>query len=363
MKNFFTFENLGGDYPALNRDLMDGLPAAAFGLSDAQKYLIASAIKGKVVYLAADALSAQSAMQAISTLSGKKCALLAAKDEVLTYRKALSKDALFRRLSALYDFLSGAEVLVLDVEAAIQLVPRILPVFHIEEGSDIEMAKLISALVGAGYTREYTVESKGAFAVRGDILDIYPINCDHPVRIDFFGDEVEAIKPYDEITGERLARVFELDIVSATDVVPKAGDFERVKAALAAELKRAPNAAAYTRMKSISDEILSAESLSSDYVLPLLENSCPLFTLLPKDTLLIYDECKLIHDKLDGLYKEHGERYVALREGGEAMSFSLEQYVPEEDFLRSLGAFRSLALQTFTGNTYFFNPLKIYNFP
>lgn len=363
MRNFFDFENLGGDYPALNRDVEDGLPVAAFGLSDAQKYLVASSLKGQIVYLTADALAAQNAAQAISALSGKRCALLSAKDEVLTYRKALSKDALFRRLTALNEFFSGADVLVLDVEAAIQLIPRRLPVFHIAEGSNIEMGEFVSKLVCAGYVREYSVESKGTFAVRGDILDIFPINAEHPVRVDFFGDEVEAIKPYDEVTGERLARIPEIDIVSATDVVPEDGDFERVKAALAAELKRAPSSAAYSRLNTIAGDILSAEQITSDYVLPLLKNSCSLFSLLSERVLIVFDECKLIRDKLEGLYKEHGERYFTLRDGGETMSFSLDQYVPEEDFFRSVKKFRALALQTFTGNAYFFDPLKMYNFP
>ncbi|MDE7158103.1 MAG: hypothetical protein K2N74_00855, partial [Clostridiales bacterium] len=62
-----------------------------------------------MVYIAPDALTAKRAAESISALSGKRCALLAAKDEVLTYRKALSKDALYRRLTALYEWQTGAE--------------------------------------------------------------------------------------------------------------------------------------------------------------------------------------------------------------------------------------------------------------
>ena len=361
MNRFFSFDNLGGDYPLLGRDIESGLPSAVFGVSDAHKYLIASLIDRPVVYFAADAITAKKSAEAISALSGKKVALLAAKDEVLTYRKALSKDALFRRLNALYEWQTGANVLVLDIEAAIQLVPRKVEVVRLSVGKETELRTLIVKLVKMGYSREYEVEAKGTFALRGDILDIYPINCEHPARIDFFGDDVEAIKPYDEITAERLPKLESLDIVAATDVFVSENDEKEVRKVLEKELKKAGSSQAYSRMKSIVDELISSE-FQSDFVLPLLENSCDLFSIIPDEAVLVFDECKLIRDRLDGLYKEHFERFSQLLEGGEVMRFSARQYVEQEDFLSNIPSFRNVALQTFMGELFFFNPLKIHNF-
>ena len=358
--SFFTFENIGGDYPLLGASVGNGLPTAAFGVSDAQKYLIASLFSRPVVYLAADALTAKRAYEAISALSGKKCVLLGAKDEVLTYRKAGSKEALFRRINALYEWQSGAEVLVTDIEAAIQLMPRRVECVRLETGKETDLSALLEKLVKMGYTREYEVEAKGTFALRGDILDIYPVNCEHPARVDFFGDEVEAVKPYDEITAERLPQLSSLEIVAAADVVPTKEDEREIASVFSAELKKAPSAAAYSRMSAIAEEILAGGY--TDFVLPLCESSCDLFSLIGEDAVLIFDECKLIRDKLDGLYKEHEERFARLYEGGEVMRFSRNQYVAQEDFLSNVGNYRDLALQTFTGQTFFFEPLKIFNF-
>ncbi len=358
--SFFTFENLGGDYPLLGANVKNGVPTAAFGLSDAQKYLVASLFDRPVVYLTADALSAKKAHEAISVLSAKKCVLLNAKDEVLTYRKAGSKEALYRRLNALHSFQSGGEVLVADIEAVIQLMPSRVECVRLETGRETELSSLLEKLVKMGYSREYEVEAKGTFALRGDILDIYPINCEHPARIDFFGDEVESIKPYDEITAERLPKLSALEIVAASDVVPTKEDEREIAAVLSSELRKAPSAAAYSRMSAIAEEIVAGNY--NDFVLPLCENSCDLFSLLNEDTLLIFDECKLIRDKLDGLYKEHEERFSRLLEGGEVMRFSKNQYVDRDDFLSNLGSYRNLALQTFTGSVFFFEPLKIFNF-
>ncbi len=358
--SFFSFENLGGDYPLLNASVENGIPTAAFGLSDAHKYLIASLWARPVLYLTADALSAQRAFEAISVLSGKKCVRLPAKDEVLTYRKALSKDALFRRLTALYEWQKGADVLVADIEAAIQLIPRTLPCVLLKKGEERELNALVRELVNMGYVREYEVEAKGTFALRGDILDIYPVNHEHPVRIDFFGDTVEAVKPYDEITAERLPQLAQVEIAAATDAVPTEADRKHIGEVFARELKGALNAEAYGRMKTIADEISSGEV--TDYVLPLLENSCGLFSVLPENTLVIFDECKLIRDKTDGLYKEHGERFSQLYAGGEAMRFSQGQYLGREELLSALSSFRDLALQTFMGELFFFEPLRTFTF-
>ena len=358
--SFFRFDNLGGEYPALGSEIARGVPAAVFGIADPDKYLTASLVEGRMVYIAADALTARRAYAAISALSGKKCALLCAKDEVLTYRRALSKDSLYGRLNALYEWQRGADVLVTDIEAAVQLVPRRVEVFSLKAGGETEMRPLIENLVRAGYTREYSVDGKGAFSVRGDILDIFPVNCEHPVRIDFFGDEVESIKPYDEVTGERYPLLNELDIVAATDVFVGDEDIPRIEGALKAELKKAPNAQAYARMEAIASEIRAAGYIG-DFILPLLENSASLFSVVGRDTLLVFDECKPVKDKLDGLYKEHWERLRQLYESGEAMSFSGEQYLPPED-VQSFNGRRALALQTFAGQTFFFNPMKIFNF-
>lgn len=359
MKGYFTFDNLCeaelGDY------LRRGVPTAVFGVSDAHKYLLASLCEERCVYMTADVVSARKAAESIRALSGKRVALLCAKDEVLMYREALSKDSVFRRINALYEWQKGADVLVCDAEAAIGLVPRKLPVFTLKVGEETDMAELIKNLVRCGYSREYEVESKGSFAVRGDILDIYPVNCEHPARIDFFGDEVEAIKPYDEITGDRLPTITEMDICSATDVVYAESDRAEIEEEFADALKRAKDSECYVRLKKLSEEILSQETITTDFVLPLLENSCDLFTVIGEDTRLIFDECKSISDTLDGLYKEHEERFKTLLERGEVLPCSFRQYVEREDFFSNVSGTRALALHTFASDTAFFKPLKLFN--
>ena len=361
-RNFFTFEQIGEEYALYAEDVRRGTPTAVFGVSEPIKYLLAAMHSLPVVYVTADGVSARKAAENIAALSGKKVSVLAAKDEVLLYRKALSKDSLFRRLEGIYALQNGAEIVTAEIDALIQLFPKKLPVIRLREGEETDFLDLPKKLVKMGYARAYEVETKGAFALRGDILDIYPINADNPVRIDFFGDLVEKIKPYDLVTGERLAPIKEMDILAATDVLVSAQDMPAVRTALENGTKKFKTAESYTRACTIADEILAQEEPDSSFLLPLLENSTDFFSILPQDAVVIFDESKMLWDKFNALYQEHEERFHRLQEGGEAFDFSLSQYVEKQAFLNRLQNVRRVAMQTFMGNPFFFQPLKTYKF-
>lgn len=369
-RGFFRFDNLGGEYPALADDIRRGTPLAVFGVSEPHRYFLAGLTEFPVVYLTADAPSAQRAAEAIRVLSGKRVTLLSAKDEVLLYKNTLSKDALFKRLAALAEFESGTDIVVADIEAVLQLFPRSLPCLVLREGEEYDFLKLPSRLVQMGYTRSYEVEYPGTFAVRGDILDLYPVGGAHPLRMDFFGDTVEHIKPYEMETGERLPLVTEVEIPAASDTILSPGDAERIVETLQKECKAAKTMQAYTRKNAIAEEIaakleggITASDAALSYVFPLLQNSCDFFSLLPENTVLFFDECKLVYDKLDGVYKEHEERFSELSAGGEVFSFHKNQLISRESFFERLTAFRRVALGQFSGRLFFFEPLRLYNFP
>ncbi len=359
--NFFKLEEIGEEYVLYAEELRRGTPTAVFGVSDSLKYLLAGLTPFPVVYVTADGVSAKKAAENIAALSGKRVATISAKDEVLLYRKALSKDALFRRLDGIHALQTGCPVVTAEIDALIQLFPKSLPSITLKEGEEYDFLSLPTKLVSMGYTRNFEVESRGVFALRGDILDIYPVN-GNPVRIDFFGDTVEKIKPYDIVTGDRLAGVQEVKILSATDVLLQEGDGENIRLALEKGCRECKNSSAYARATSIADEILSAEQKDSAFLLPLLKNSTDFFSVLPENTVLVFDESKNLWDKFNALYKEHEERLNRLLDGGEAFAFSRGQFISKELFLEKLSCVRRVAMQTFTGNPFFFQPLKIFNF-
>ena len=74
-------------------------------------------------------------------------------------------------------------------------------------GREMEMDSLAGKLVRLGYEREAQVQQRGQFAVRGGIFDLFPLDADTPLRVEFFGDTVESLRRFDvatQVSGERV---------------------------------------------------------------------------------------------------------------------------------------------------------------
>lgn len=113
-------------------------------------------------------------------------------------------DTVGRRLSVLRrlagnDELPPPRVVVAPVRSVLQPqvtgLGNLLPV-KLVAGEDYDLADVAQGLVDAAYIRVDLVERRGEFCVRGGIIDLFPPTLEHPVRIDFFGDTVEEIRPF-----------------------------------------------------------------------------------------------------------------------------------------------------------------------
>ena len=74
-------------------------------------------------------------------------------------------------------------------------------------GDIIKPSDLVEKLVSCGYTRDSLVNKTGEFAVRGFVIDIFPIDFDNPIRIEFFDDEIESIRFFDSETQKSISNV------------------------------------------------------------------------------------------------------------------------------------------------------------
>lgn len=85
--------------------------------------------------------------------------------------------------------------------------------FRIEIGKNIDAKNLEEELERSGYTRNYMVEDRNQFSIRGDIFDIFPKNSEYPVRIEFsFGDEIERVTYFDIETQKSIEKKSSIDM-------------------------------------------------------------------------------------------------------------------------------------------------------
>ena len=84
---------------------------------------------------------------------------------------------------------------------------------------------LVYKLVAAGYVREDPVGAVGEFSMRGGIIDVWSPGQDRPVRIEFFGDEIDSIRGFDPETQLSTSQLSEVEIVPMREVVVRSQDF------------------------------------------------------------------------------------------------------------------------------------------
>ena len=124
-----------------------------------------------------------------------------------------------RRLAALEAFNAGA-VLVANPIAVEQPVPDIAALagasIILRQGHTYDLHVLVDRLVETGYRVTPVVEGRGELAVRGGIIDVFPWIGQHPLRIEFFGDQVDAIRRFDVFSQESIAKADEAVLASAS---------------------------------------------------------------------------------------------------------------------------------------------------
>ena len=362
LNEYIKLENMGSQTAALQKNVREGIPGAVFGVSFAHKCHIAATLGLPVIYVARDAITARAAAAEIRAVSGEKAVFLPAKEDVLLYDKAISKDALYGRIGALFELSQGAKHVACTLESLIQLMPDKIDFFTLEKEKEYDLTEVVKKLVALGYKREESVEQKGEFSVRGDVLVIFAINLPLPVRVDFFGDEIEKIRVIgDDGVPERELKG--INVLTCYDYYIEDGEIEEIKKRIEKDARSFGVNVYASRAKQIAAELcdkLDAKTpdRALSFIIPLLKCSQgSLKNYMPQNAVVIFDECKLCSDALNGDIKEHFERCTSLKRSGECFSFTPEQYKTEERLFGELSQFRKLALQTLNSPVTFFNPL------
>ena len=85
-------------------------------------------------------------------------------------------------------------------------------ILDLEVGSIIEPSLLVNRLASIGYTRDTIVNKTGEFGVRGFVVDVFPLNEDYPIRIEFFDDEIESIRKFDPDSQKSISKLDSITI-------------------------------------------------------------------------------------------------------------------------------------------------------
>ncbi len=177
-------------------------------------------------------------------------------------------------------------IVLIDLETLLQ---RLAPqnyieahAFNIPQGTKLDLESFRARLIAAGYASTSQVMAPGEFAVRGSLLDLYPMGSDTPYRIDLFDDEVETIRTFDPETQRSGERVTEMRLLPAREFPLNA---EGVQAFKRRFRTRFPGD--LTRMSMYRDIAEGAPPPGIEYYLPLFfDATVSLFDYLPRDAVV-----------------------------------------------------------------------------
>lgn len=210
--------------------------------------------------------------------------------ETLPYERfSPHQDLVSERLSALWQIKSGAaDVLFVPVATAMQKLPPVPflagRTFWLKTGQTLDIGRLKSDLVDAGYNHVSHVVAAGEFAVRGGIVDLFPMGSEMPYRIDLFDDEIDSIKTFDTETQRTISPVSEIRLLPAHDF-PTDSEAQKIfRSRFREEVDGNPNDAAV--YKAVSNGHFGA---GVEYYLPLFfENELEtLFDYIGEDALFV----------------------------------------------------------------------------
>ena len=367
LKDYLTPENLGGELAEIGQNIRGGIPSAVFGVNFAEKCLIASSVGLPVLYIVKDGLYGAKIAEELTALSGERTVYLPAKDDVLLYKSAFDRTSLFARLNALYEIKNGARFVVTTFQSLLQLFPRDIPTIKIRKNEVYDIGGIVNKLVKFGYRREEFADDRATFALRGDILEINPVNGEYSYRVDFFGDEVESVFRFYGEDRENKTAVTEFEIIAATDVIVGDDEVEDVKQTLRQSLSKFGTLSVRDDARKIVNDL--EEKLDGgvpcgelQFVMPILKSVTDDFTTyMPMDTLVVYDESKMLVDGITATLKDHSERLLTLGRAGKIFDFSARQLSDCRKLIKRLNSFREVAFQNITTTINFFNPLKTYS--
>ena len=247
--------------------------------------------------------------------------------ETLPYERfSPHQDLVSERLSALWQIKSGAaDVLFVPVATAMQKLPPVPflagRTFWLKTGQTLDIGRLKTDLVDAGYNHVSHVVAAGEFAVRGGIVDLFPMGSEMPYRIDLFDDEIYSIKTFDTETQRTISPVSEIRLLPAHEF-PTDSEAQKIfRSRFREEVDGNPNDAAV--YKAVSNGHFGA---GVEYYLPLFfENELEtLFDYIGEDALFV--SLGDVHAEANRFWSDVKSRY-AMAQGDETYPPLLPQYL------------------------------------
>lgn len=329
----------------LQEQLVVGLSGAARMVYVASLY---QETKRPILLVTHNLNQAQKAVEDLQELLPKNEVLLYPANELVTTEIALaSQETLGERVHVLSQLTQGFSGVLVVPFSGIRKLLAPKEVFRkshlrLEVGKDFPMEQFIHWLVDTGYERVDMVEKIGEFSVRGGIVDLFPVTFSHPIRVEWFDDEIDSVRFFSIQDQRSFQKELQITIPPARELFVKKERLMEMSSTVSQMLEE--------RLETIKDPELAkkyTEAIGFDieqfkegilfngiykYISQIYPNFQSLVEYMPKDSIVILDELTRIAESAKQMEREEGEWQTALLGQGEllpqlSISFSFEDLI------------------------------------
>ena len=272
--------------------------------------------------------------------------------DVLFYSADVQGNAIVRqRIEILKRLIDGEEAtIILPMEALMERIPKLdvwkENLFSLNQGDMVDMKEFHNKLIALGYDKRDFVEMPGQYAVRGGIIDIYPLTEDCPYRIELWGDEVDSIRSFDVESQRSIEEFDSFTIYPASELVLSEERILRGLKKMEAEHKKAAKTfkesfrtEAYARlnrtMDTLREELLELHETigTNSYITFFYDELVSFLDYLPENTPIFMDEPGRAQESAKFYEMEFQDSMKSRLEGGYILPGQMEVLYPYDDIL------------------------------
>lgn len=232
-------------------------------------------------------------------------------------------------------------------------------IIHFKNSDIIDTEKLISKLVGIGYTRVPMIDGQGQFAVRGGIIDIFSYTDETPVRIELWDDEIDSIRFFDVESQRSVEKIQTYDVFPAAEWILSEDEidagFEKVKDEVEKQLVTLGN----DKKKKTQQEMDACNRLRhayadfertrdySKFILSFTDEIEGFTDYFPKDeTVFVLDEPDRIMERMELISYEYEESMKNRLEGGYVVASQTKLMRPIAEVYKNMQSSRLMLLSS-----------------
>lgn len=291
----------------------------------------------------------------------EKNVLIYPSKDVLFFSADIHGNAIVRRRMEIFKSLIEGErcTIVLTVDALLDKIPELSyiksKIIPLKEGDILDVDEFKSRLVELGYEKTETVEGVGEFAIRGGIIDIFPLTEETPYRIDMWDDEIDTIRSFDVESQRSIERVESVNIYPATEMVLSKTRINKGIKAIEAELKpyeeKLRKSFRTEAAHRIKKEVAALKEQLTEFngaigvdgfVDYFYSKTMSLLDCIPADACILLDEPRRIKECADMYMGNFNSAMKSRLEGGYILPGQLELLYPYESIAEKFAERRTV---------------------